>query len=115
MTDQRQDSEHRFIAAAKDLLEEELTRLDAPIADRLRRARREAVEAGRKPARRLWAAGLAATCVALVAVFLWIWEPVAPQAIPNPEDVEILASAEDLDFYEDLEFYAWLADADVRI
>ncbi len=114
MTDQQPERARRLVAAAKDLLDDQLTRLDQPIVDRLRRARREAVEAGPKPPRRLWAAGLAAACVGFLAVSLWIWQPAATQPIPDPEDLEILASAEDLDLYEDLDFYSWLADADVR-
>lgn len=114
MTDQHQDSERRLVAAAKELLDEQLTRLDQPIVDRLSRARREAAQARRKPARLLWVGGLAAACVGLLAVSLWIWQPAVPQPVPDPEDLEILASAEDLDLYEDLDFYSWLADADVR-
>ena len=114
MTDRDQDSERRLVAAAKELLDEQVAQLDQPVVDRLRQARREAIEAGPKPVRMLWAGGLAAACVGLLAVSLWIWQPAGPHPIPDPEDLEILASEEDLDLYEDLEFYSWLADADVR-
>jgi len=62
--------------------------------------------------------GLVTTCVLVLSVLL-IDRPGMPESIPTGastlEDIEILTSAEELDFYENYEFYQWLADNDASV
>jgi len=87
--------------------------LDNTIAARLRAARLRAVEAaGKKNERMAWVrpvGGLVtATLVVGVAASLWMANPSVPKH--GIEDMEILASVESPEFYQDLEFYLWLEE-----
>jgi len=89
-------------------------RPDALQHQRLQRARLEALDAlehGRRATPRPWLRlGLAAAGIAALALLL-VPALRAPSAI-GPEDAadgfEIASSGVPLEFYEDLEFYAWL-------
>ncbi|MCI0659204.1 MAG: hypothetical protein L0170_19290, partial [Acidobacteria bacterium] len=54
--------------------------------------------------------GLATASVVILAGLLWLFAPNGAGPLPGHEDFELLTSAEGLEFYEDLEFYGWLAD-----
>lgn len=102
-----------FLAASKALLDESARALDADITARLRRARYRALEAKSRPF--FWllpAGGLAAASVAVLAVALWIYQPARPAPMQGVEDLEILSSSENLELFDDLEFYGWLAERD---
>lgn len=102
-----------LLAASKALLDESARELDADIAARLRQARCRALEA--KPRPFFWllpAGGLAAACVAVLAVALWVYQPSRPAPMQGVEDLEILSSSENLELFDDLEFYGWLAERD---
>jgi hypothetical protein len=102
-----------FRAASKALLDERARELDADLAARLRQARYRALEA--KPRPFFWlvpAGGLAAACVAVLAVALWWYQPSRPVPVQGVEDLEILGSSENLELFDDLEFYGWLAERD---
>ena len=111
------EDDHSFIKKIKQDLDEDTERLPAGIQSRLTRLRHEALDAGERlgflarfpwlnPAFR-WP-GLATAGTAALAVFLYFQTPVGIQ--PNIEDIDLLASEDPLELYEDLEFYAWLAD-----
>jgi hypothetical protein len=100
-------------AAGKALLDESARDLDADILARLRQARDRALAA--KPRPFFWllpAGGLAAACVAVLAVALWWYQPSRPVAVQGLEDLEIISSPENLELFDDLEFYGWLAERD---
>lgn len=103
----------RLIQQTQQALDMCVDQLDSTIAARLRTARLHAVEAASKKNERLvWArpvGGLVtATLVVAVAASLWMANPSMPKhAI---EDMELLASAESPEFYQDLEFYLWLEE-----
>ena len=102
-----------FLAASKALLDESARELDADVAARLRQARYRALEA--KPRPFFWllpASGLAAASVAVLAVALWLYQPARPAPMQGMEDLEILTSKENLELFDDLEFYHWLAERD---
>jgi len=115
MTDD--NKEQAFLKAAKKTLDESLDTIDAATLTRLRAARRAAMTQSGPPPWRLWrnawAPAGALTAVALVAVTavsLWnagMQDPVVPLAW---EEAPILGSADDLEFYQELEFYYWLQD-----
>ncbi len=103
------ERERAFVERARAALDQRAHELNPPIDGRLRAARRTALEgaAGSRP-RWLWASGLAVAATAVLAVFLWLAPPTQGPA-PQLEDLELLSSSESLEFYEDLEFYDWLA------
>lgn len=108
-----------WIDDARALLDESAQSVDAASVSRLNRARQAAL-AQRRPARRVarWlpATGLACSA-ALLAVAVW-----APQRAPHPAaaatgsnvaaalsvDGDAISGDDTIEFYQDLEFYAWL-------
>jgi hypothetical protein len=110
--------EEAFVARLRELLEDSTTTLDAGTRDRLAHLRRAALDAGlarEKTAPRLWrrwpvwAAVATATIVAAVH-FSAPRPPNELAAVRAVEDLEIIAAADGLEFFEQLEFYTWLAD-----
>lgn len=109
---------------ARSLLDESARALDAATLSRLNRARQAAL-AQRAPRRRAaWVflpAGLAGACALLLAVGMWHGRR-APTAMPaqaaataganhsavNAGDLDMIASGDDLEMMQDLDFYAWL-------
>lgn len=124
MTEERdRDREEGLVAAAKAALDGSVRDLDPATAGRLRAARRFALEPA--PARLpwldrarqnrfVWAGGVATVAAAVLAAFLYLYQPVSQGPAPALEDLELITSSEGLEFYDDLEFYRWLADAGVE-
>lgn len=100
----------------KALLDDSAQDLDAAALSRLNRARQAALGQRRKRVAASWflPAGLASACVLLLAAVLWhshaprstLVAPADTAADVNANDADALA--DDDDFYEDLDFYAWL-------
>ena len=110
------NNEDAFLSQVKDQLNRGSDTLDKEVVARLRRARYEALHSKPKHIPGLWPiSGLATACTALLVVAIWWERPVEP--VPNGtaqivEDVEVLTATDQLDFYEDLEFYGWLAETE---
>jgi len=115
------EKEARFLEKARQGLLASEEQLDAATVSRLRHARLKAVEAAGERERGFfripnWArVGGVATAAAAVLVFM-IWFDTPKQDLPmkNADDVEIVLnvdSADNMDLYEDLDFYEWLAGA----
>jgi len=109
-----------FLDTVRQALEEDAQDLDREVAARLRTTRRQALSAGRRPtgARRFWPLRLPGTVAAMTAaaaVILILSVSTTdrlsrfPGPGPSPAEVDILASQDSLELYEDLEFYLWLA------
>ncbi|HEY8009819.1 MAG TPA: hypothetical protein VIE67_02350 [Rudaea sp.] len=113
-----------WIAQARQLLDESARDLDAHTASRLNRARQTALalQSVRSPRRWLLPAGLASACAALLLAVA-IWQPHHSALSPAPDTLDSAATtagavgtadadtspADDtLEFYQNLEFYAWL-------
>ena len=104
-----------WLADAKALLDESASRLDAPTLSRLNRARHAAL-AQRRPRRRgigwLPAAAVAGACALLLGVAVWTTQRAPPHNAPVAAGAAPAAAAlgddDSLEFYQDLEFYAWL-------
>ncbi|MEK6748637.1 MAG: hypothetical protein AABY83_05460 [Pseudomonadota bacterium] len=115
MTDERpHDAFKRDLRAALDT---QLTHLSAQELHKLRAARTGAMAATstRRAAPRWAWSGLALAATVILAVSLWprATPPShAPQAI---EDLELLAVEENLELYDELEFYTWLADENAPV
>ena len=105
------EEEHSFIQKIKKELD--AGTVDAGVQSRLTRMRHDALDAGERRGFSLkdsiwrWP-GLATAGAAALAVFLYFQTPGGVQ--PNFEDIDLLASEDPLELYEDLEFYAWLAE-----
>ena len=103
---------------ARELFAESVAGLDGQTRSLLSRARAAAVAAAGErrripwltPSRLVPAGGVAAALVA--AAFFW-QIPEAPVATTAPvvlNDLDLLLEGENLDFFEELEFYAWLLE-----
>lgn len=98
--------ENAFVEQIRRQLDSQAEQLDELTIARLRAARLRAL-ASAPPQRRLWlpAIGGATLAAALLAVVLWQ----APPELPGPfEALDIVASSEELEMIEDLDFYDWL-------
>jgi len=110
------DQEKSFLEKAKGLLSEGAENLDSQTRRRLERIRLDALSAvgGKEarfflPSRWVTVGALVATAMVVVAIFFWL--RASPGDFPGKhiEDFEIIASMENIDLYENLEFYRWLA------
>jgi hypothetical protein len=112
--DEPRDGDARWLDAARQALDDGADALDAASLSRLNRARQAALEAARARRAPRWLAPAfaAGACAALaIAAALPLIRGGTGDAPPVAEagaDFEMLAGAEDLALYEDLEFYAWL-------
>lgn len=108
-----------FGQRAAQLLDSSLQSLDAATLSRLNRARQAALVS--RTRRRQWAwggafAGAGVGALALVLVFGLYRTPAPMQGQADTIAAigdEALLGADDLALYEDLEFFAWLGDAEV--
>ncbi len=106
MTQQTDEFERQVRA----LLDADADALDAATRDRLAAARERALaQAGRAGgSRKGWAWGLAASLLLGVALGLALRQ--GEEAAPALEDLALLSASEEPEFYEELDFYAWLAE-----
>ena len=110
---------------AKQTLDESAQNLDAATLSRLNRARQRALETSRPRRLRSWfvPAGLASACaVALAVAVVWHRPTAVPAGAPDPfiaaptamgnpfagNDLDLVSSDDGIEFYQDLDFYAWL-------
>ena len=117
MNEEQSKQEQQIADRARELFAESVAGLDGQTRSRLSQARAAAVEAaGRKQSSwmlssRLVTIGGVAAAVLAVAVF---WGgPEAPlDAVQSAAltDLDMLLEGEELDLFEELEFYAWLLE-----
>jgi hypothetical protein len=113
MTHKQHDNE--FLDRVKANLDAAEEQLDEHTRSRLTSIRHEALERGqvRRPPWIQWllpAGGLAvAVTVAALSVNLWTTKPVMEEPL-SLEDMALLSDSEGPEFYEDLDFYQWLAE-----
>jgi ferric-dicitrate binding protein FerR (iron transport regulator) len=109
-----------WIDDARALLDESAQAIDAASLSRLNRARQAAL-AQRRPRRRaawwLPAAGLACSGALLLAIVVWAplrsthpvdAAPGTSAAATLPAEGDAISGDDSIEFYQDLEFYAWL-------
>jgi hypothetical protein len=108
--------ERRLLEKAKGLLSEAAENLDSQTKRRLERIRlkalslAEAKEARFFPRTRWVTVGaFAAAGMAAVAVFFWLRTSTGDFPDKHIEDFEMITSTENMDLYENLDFYRWLA------
>ena len=103
------------VQRARARLEQGAERLNVYTVQRLAQARAAALAGERAPrTSRPWslpALGAAVAAALVVSVTLQVmYTPVVGVAEVANFDMELLTAHEDLDLYQDLEFYAWLDD-----
>ncbi len=114
MKDEQTDK--KFEEHAKKALDESVDALDRDTLNKLRMMRRSALDAT-GPKERVWdwhwlrmPAGAMLMAALIVLITFTMFDKPQPLAPLPIEDLEILASNEDAEFFAELEFYEWLAD-----
>jgi hypothetical protein len=117
MNGNHSDKEARFLEKARQALLASEGRLDAGTLARLRAARAKAVEAAGERQGGFFRipnwmrAGAFATAAAAVMVFaIWVDPPKQELPVKSLDEFEMVLYADNLDIYEDMDFYEWLAD-----
>jgi hypothetical protein len=105
--------EEAFVKNVRQVLEQDLATFDPDLGARLSRARHATFDKAGSRSRfwrpGLWLPAVAGGMAAIVfAVSFSLYSPAPPVATAYAEDLEILATTDPLEFYEDLEFFAWL-------
>ena len=107
------DKEKQFVDNVKKALDLDAENLDAGTQSKLTRARHKALDAGEKKGFdiRQWftvpVAGWATACILVLGLTFFL----KPDGAPPPlEDIDLLVAEDNLEFYDGLEFYAWLAE-----
>ena len=124
------EDQDKFIKQVRQQLDQEVDGLDGEPLSRLRQARAKALEAGEEKAFHWFGLGMmgrgaaAFASVAALAVAVWVGAPTvndpellagladAPSESYVLDDIELLAANEELDFYDDVEFYYWIETQD---
>lgn len=123
MSDTSRDDDERLIERIRQRLDADTVALDGATLARLEQARRQAVAAAGRPPRRRWStaridrhqpgdwllpAGAFASVVA-TAVALTIMVGDSGNGLAREvDDLEMLTAGEEIELYENLEFYQWL-------
>lgn len=112
-----------FLLRVKQEMDRSCAALDGSTQSRLNAMRHAALAQGqrkglllglRKP-QLLPFGGLVTACVLVIAVLLQPPSLPGSAILPEPtqvEDLDLLTATEELDFYEEYEFYQWLATSD---
>jgi len=118
MKEQQQNREREIAERARQLFAESVQGLDGETRSRLARARARAVEAAGScrfgwftaPSWLVPVGGVAAAALVVAMVWQNPEAPVGPVEASVINDLDILLEGENLDLFEDLEFYAWLLE-----
>lgn len=111
--------EQQLVTITKKVMDASVEQMDPAIQKDLASIRRKAVEVAaakqdKKSGLSDWfipAGSLAAAAAALMLVVnVWLEIPQTDELPVSPiEDVNLLSGAEEIEFYQDLDFYEWLA------
>lgn len=110
------DREKQFLERARDLLNRDVENLDRGVTRRLGHIRVDALSAPEEKTsgfflslRWILFGGLATATMAAVVLFFWVHTTPVDFPVRHIEDFEIITSQEQIDFYQDLDFYRWMA------
>ncbi len=108
----------KFLKQVKKVLDEGAEGLDPGTQSRLTQIRRKAIESKTAWSFPSWlyqpALQWSAVACALLLGVLYFADPDKSHYQLGLEDIDLLASTDVLELYEDLEFYAWLAEENVE-
>lgn len=112
-------SEDELNRSIKQDLDESVDVLDANTLSKIRQIRAKAIEGVESRSsswffskQGLFIGGLATACVMVFAVMILLESPRFMQTI-SVDDIEFISSSDNLDLFEDLEFYEWLEENDL--
>jgi len=109
-------SDKNFLKKAKDVLDQNIEELDGATVSRLRKIRYAALEKSDTIEHSWWqrlrlpAVALMTASLIAVVTIVQMRTPVELSPINTVEDIEILASNEQIDLYENFDFYTWLVE-----
>jgi len=124
MIDRSRVDEAKLIERIREQLDAGVDKLDGATLSRLAKARRQAVAAASESRRRWWppwpgehstgdwlvpAGAFASVVATAVALTIMVAEPGNGLA-KEIDDLEMLTAGEEIELYENLEFYLWLQD-----
>ena len=108
--------ESQLLQRISKQLDSEVEAHSPALQGRLRAARREALAGrARRSSHRLWVPAMAASLLAVVATTsLWLGDDGEMDAVrllqaANETDMQMLNTADDIELYQNLEFYYWMA------
>jgi hypothetical protein len=106
-----------FLIAVRRELDHGCDALDGYTLSRLNRMRHTAMEHKQSTMRSIWlpAGGFVTACMMVLAVSLNPGQSDPVPVTPALEDLEILTSSENLELFEDYEFYQWLAENETSV
>ncbi|MDH5570569.1 MAG: hypothetical protein OEY89_02315 [Gammaproteobacteria bacterium] len=105
-----QDKEQAFLEKTRDILDHGVDELETATANELRMIRQKALQPRRQDWFRLPGIPVFVTSAAVlvITVSLMLTQGTQPIDMPELEYLSLLSETEELDFYQDLEFYDWL-------
>ena len=111
------ERETHFLKKVKNVLDEGNRNLDSSHQSKLTQIRNRALESKSKRRFQDWSffpamQWGAVACALLIGIIL-LNKPNTNQSAPGIEDIDLLASSDVIEFYEDLEFYSWLAEENI--
>ncbi|MDH5179078.1 MAG: DUF3619 family protein [Gammaproteobacteria bacterium] len=107
----QQDNDKQLLQQITQQLDDSVEHLDAATLSRLNQARQQALQQGKRKRfglTPLLAMGSATTAAVVLTVSI-VWVPTATNSLAM-EDLPMLVAGEELEMFQDLEFYQWLAD-----
>lgn len=105
-----QDKDQAWLRQLSEQLDKAEAQLDAHTLRDLRSARHKALSRLQK-SRRLWqpvSLAAVAASVMTLTIGLQLMQRTAVSTVPALEDMQLLSTSDDLELYENLEFYQWL-------
>ncbi|MBL1141698.1 MAG: hypothetical protein HND53_06665 [Proteobacteria bacterium] len=112
------DNENELNESIRQSLDESVDALDANTLSKIRQIRAQAIEKADARKSKHWqgvvVGGLATTCVMVLAVMMLINSPASIDPVPGNDLELISSSSDDLELFEDLEFYEWLEQNDLQ-
>jgi hypothetical protein len=109
MTSDKHDDEKALLGKISQRLDDSVESLDAATLSRLNQARHRALETGaQSPQRSSWIVAAAFASVFVVVSVGWL----VNTSMPAQDENAVIASSEDLELIDDLEFVSWLAEQD---
>lgn len=106
--------DENVISKVRDALDDSVNRIDAETSQRLVAARREALQQTQKrfSVPKLFTAAATAFSI-LIAVVIVTTQFNQPIETEDPQVLELAATQDTTELYEELEFYTWLVEEDV--
>jgi len=115
------NTDEQFLEKVKQNLNVRTENLDEKILYRLNKMRYQALHEEKEKKRKMFpafrwvrAGALSTLGVAIALMLIWVHSHHPTLLFKNPEDFEIVSSQDQMELYEDLDFYKWLAASDSR-